>query len=162
LEFGNGASPSTSIDQLTELAEELRILLASHRSDLRQAGLALPKQIMAKVETVSNSIERLSKNFSEYDIERKNLEALVQIGQVINSSLDPTTVLNEVVDTIIQLTGAERAFLMLGDSPEDMEIVIARNWERESIEPSEYELSQTIIHRVFRRYRTHCHHQCPE
>jgi signal transduction histidine kinase len=103
---------------------------------------------MAKVETVSNSIERLSKNFSEYDIERKNLEALVQIGQVINSSLDPTTVLNEVVDTIIQLTGAERAFLMLGDSPEDMEIVIARNWERESIEPGEYELSQTIIHRV--------------
>lgn len=148
MEFGNGASPSASIEQLTEIAEELRLLLASHRSELRQAGLAFPKQIMAKAETLSNSIEKLAKNFSEYDSERKNLEALFQISQVINSSLDPTTVLNEVVDTIIQLTGAERAFLMLGDSPEGMEIVIARNWERESIEPSDYELSQTIIHRV--------------
>jgi signal transduction histidine kinase len=148
LDFSNGSSPSSSIDRLSELAEELRLLLASHRSDLRQAGLAFPKQIIAKTELVTEALEKLAKDFSEYDIERNNLEALVQIGQVINSSLNPTTVLNEVVDTIIQLTGAERAFLMLGDSKGNMEIVIARNWERESIESDEYELSQTIIHQV--------------
>jgi signal transduction histidine kinase len=148
LNFGNGASPSTSIEKLTELVEELRLLIATHRSEIREAGLTFPKNLITKVETLSKSVERLSKSFSAYDMERKNLEALVQIGQVINTSLNPTTVLNEVVDTIIQLTGAERAFLMLSDSEGEMEIVVARNWERESIEESEYELSQTIIHRV--------------
>ncbi len=148
MEYGTGNLSSQSIDKLGRLAEELRLLLASHRSDLRQAGLVFPKDLMTRAEAVSNSVDELTKNFSVYEIERENLQALVQIGHVINSSLDPTTVLNEVVDTIIQLTGAERAFLMLSDSNGNMETVIARNWEKESLEPEEHELSQTIIRRV--------------
>jgi signal transduction histidine kinase len=62
--------------------------------------------------------------------------------------LDVSTVLNEVVDTIIRLTGAERAFLMLRNKSGDLEIVSARNWERESLKPKEYELSQSIIIQV--------------
>jgi signal transduction histidine kinase len=67
---------------------------------------------------------------------------------VINSSLDRSTVLNEVVDTIIRLIGAERAFLMLRNSEGELEIVTARNWERESLEPHEVEISQSIIAQV--------------
>jgi len=66
----------------------------------------------------------------------------------VNSSLDLTTVLNEVMDTIIRLTGAERAFLMLKNEEGGLDTVVARNWERASLSPSEQEISRTIVQRV--------------
>jgi signal transduction histidine kinase len=146
--LGNGSFPNEPLNDLARIAEELRVLLASHRAELRRAGISFPKQIVPKAESLIESLNALGKNLADFEIEKKNLEALVQIGQVINSSLDPTIVLNEVVDTIIRLTGAERAFLMLRDKEDEMDTVIARNWERESLRPDEYELSQSIIGQV--------------
>ena len=151
--LGNGTFPHDSLEQLSQLAEELRILLASHRAELRRAGLEIPRQIISKSETINRSLQDLTESLSDFEAERKNLEALVEIGHVINSSLNPKTVLNEVVDTIIRLTGAERAFLMLRDQTAEMHTVIARNWERESLRPEEYKLSQSIIGQVMEEAR---------
>jgi len=52
------------------------------------------------------------------------------------------------MDTIIRLTGAERGFLMLRDDKGTLEIRIARNWEQESIQESDFEISRTVIDRV--------------
>lgn len=153
LTLGNGTFPKDSLEQLSRLAEDLRILLASHHTELQKAGMTLPSQILSNSKTISRSLDELNKSLSDFETERKNLEALVQIGHVINSSLDPKTVLNEVVDTIIRLTGAERAFLMLRDETAEMHTVIARNWERESLRPDEYELSRSIIRQVMEEVR---------
>ena len=48
----------------------------------------------------------------------------------------------------MRLTGAERGFLMLRDDQGKMTTRIARNWEQESINPNEFAISRTIIHRV--------------
>ncbi|MCK7520444.1 MAG: GAF domain-containing protein [Ignavibacteriales bacterium] len=52
------------------------------------------------------------------------------------------------MDTIVRLTGAERGFLMLRDEHGEMQTRIARNWEQESINKSEFAISRTIIQRV--------------
>ncbi|HZY41135.1 MAG TPA: hypothetical protein VFF59_03955, partial [Anaerolineae bacterium] len=44
--------------------------------------------------------------------ERQALQALYEVGQAVNSTLELSDVLNHVMDRIIQLTGAERSFLM--------------------------------------------------
>jgi PAS domain S-box-containing protein len=76
------------------------------------------------------------------------LQALANIGQVINSSLNPDEVLRIVMDTIIRLTGAERGFLMLRNKEGELSIKLARNWEQESLNDTETEVSRTIINRV--------------
>jgi signal transduction histidine kinase len=134
--------------KLFQLVEELRMQMATYRAQERHAGNAFPPQIMNIIEQFSQTLEDWQEIIQDYEIERQNLEALVQISQVINSSLDRRTVLNEVVDTIIRLIGAERAFLMLRNDVGELEIVIARNWERESLEPHEFEISQSIIAQV--------------
>ncbi|MGD8856413.1 MAG: hypothetical protein PVG33_08810, partial [Chloroflexota bacterium] len=63
----------------------------------------------------SLSLDALSRDVRNQEKERRQLRALQQVGAAINSSLDQTEVLNRVMDTIIQLTGAERSFLMLSD-----------------------------------------------
>jgi len=145
---GNGVFPLELHQELTQLVGDLRMQMATYRAQERQAGHSFPPQILNSIDQFSQTLEDWQEIISDYEIERKNLEALVQISQVINSSLDRMTVLNEVVDTIIRLIGAERAFLMLRDSTGDLEIVTARNWERESLQPHEFEISQSIIGQV--------------
>lgn len=145
---GNGTSPRRALDQLIQLADDLRIQLSSHRATLKKRGDHFPSELMRLADEMSSVMEEFRETFLEYEVERNNLEALAQIGQVINSSLDLSTVLSEVVDTIIRLTGAERAFLMLCEPTRELKIFTARNWRRESLLPHEYELSQTIARRV--------------
>jgi len=97
---------------------------------------------------LAQRIMNLAKQVAKHDEHRRNLSALANIGQVVNSSLHLNEVLKIVMDTIIQLTGAERGFLMLRDQDGAMKIRIARNWEKESIQSSEYEISRTVVNRV--------------
>jgi len=145
---GDGLFPLELHEKLNQLVDDLRIQLATYRAEERRKGFEFPPEILNTVDQFSVALQDWYEILSEYEIERKNLEALAKIGQVINSSLDRTTVLNEVVDTIIRLIGAERAFLMLRNPSGELEIVTARNWERESLQPHEIELSQSIISKV--------------
>jgi len=134
--------------RLSRRAEELRGRLASHRATLTRAQVDLPEGILEGLRQFSGTLLMLQKTVKEHEQDRRSLRALAEIGQVVNSSLDTKTVLNEVMDTIIRLTGAERAFLMLRNELGEMEINVARNWERVSLKPNEIEISRTIVERV--------------
>jgi signal transduction histidine kinase len=134
---------SELLDQLDKLQEQLE----AHRARHRRTGLPIPETLLTRIRDLRASLALLGGE-GENEDERELALALAQIGQVINSSLDLTTVLNIVIDTIIRLTGAERAFLMLKKPAGHMEIVVARNWEKESLRPHEFEISRTIIRQV--------------
>jgi PAS domain S-box-containing protein len=106
------------------------------------------KSLSERLSKLVGSLTDLNRKFAQKAEERKNLVALTDIGQVINSSLDPNEVLRIVMDTIVRLTGAERGFLMLRDENGELTINLARNWEQESLDPSEFEISRTIVDRV--------------
>ena len=130
------------------LAEELRAQLDNFNRSLQRAGQVIPGDVLLGLEQISGKLDELKENVRTNEHERHNLQALAEIGQIVNSSLDLTTVLSEVIDTIIRLTGAERAFLMLHNEAGELEYKIARNWEQESLDKEDYEVSRTLINRV--------------
>jgi GAF domain-containing protein len=141
-------TPEDHLSRLSRQAEELRGQLKNLDGALRQSGNSVPAGLLTGLRQMSVILEELRETFSTSEVERRNLQALAEINQVINSSLDLNTVLNEVIDTIIRLTGAERAFLMLRNERGELEIKTARNWERESVGTGDVEISRTIIDRV--------------
>ena len=134
--------------RLSRLAEELRAQLASYRAGLGSRAAAFPPGVVEALRQMSGTLLAVRQNVEEVEQQRRNLLALAEIGQMVNSSLDPDTVLNEVMDTIIRLTGAERAFLMLRNDQGGLDIRVARNWERESLDADEWEFSRSIVGRV--------------
>lgn len=81
--------------------------------------------------------------------ERQALQALYEVGQAVNSTLELSDVLNQVMDRIIQLTGAERSFLMLkNETSGELEVRVARNVDRETLQHSEFAVSWTIVEQV--------------
>jgi putative nucleotidyltransferase with HDIG domain len=136
------------IAQLCQEVEAIHGKLASLQSGLQKAGYTLPPEVISGVRQLVSRMITLRETIQNVEENRDNLQALAEIGYVVNSSLDLPTVLNEVIDTIIQLAEAERAFLMLRDPSGALETVVARNWEHESLKPGEYEISRTVINQV--------------
>ncbi|MEA3350103.1 MAG: adenylate/guanylate cyclase domain-containing protein [Chloroflexota bacterium] len=118
------------------------------RDTLEKSGLDIPLHIRNNLTRLAGHINRLGRQVAQHEEDLKDLRALADIGQVVNSSLESNEVLRIVMDTIIRLTGAERGFLMLRDESNELSIQIARNWERESIQKTDFAISRTVINRV--------------
>jgi len=105
--------------------------------------------ILRLITQANLTIEALARGVETQEKERSQLRAMQEVGAAINSFLDQAEVLNMVIDTIIQLTGAERAFLMLFDEESgELEVEVARNINRETIGGSSFEISRSIVKSV--------------
>lgn len=80
---------------------------------------------------------------------QKRVAALYEVSKVIGSSLNLQTVLDQVMDAIIQLTGAERGFLMLLNDDAQLAVRVARNFDQETLQPTDVNFSRTITRQVF-------------
>lgn len=130
-----------SINYLSQLAEHvINALSESGTSDL--------EAILEQLSTLSSSLSQISHKVARQTEDRDNHLALVNVSQVINSSLHLDVVLRIVMDTIVRLTGAERGFLMLRDADGELRIHVARNWEQETLQDSENSFSRTVVDRV--------------
>ncbi|MCS6995204.1 MAG: GAF domain-containing protein [Anaerolineales bacterium] len=134
-------SVDLQIKALSQAAGKLRAALLPVRA-------SLPPNTLEELSQLESRLYRVSQEVAAFAEERKNLIALTEIGQVVNSSLELDQVLRIVMDNIIKLTEAERGFLMLRDESGHMTTRIARNWEQESLNESEYAVSRTVIQRV--------------
>ena len=137
------------LTRLSLMAEDLRGQLESFRSRLGASQPEFPRGILEALRLLGGTLQSLRTTVEEMDQERVNLAALAEVGRVVNSSLDLSTVLAEVIDTLIRITGAERAFLMLGKA-DDLKVMVARNWDRSAISPGEEAFSRTVTDRVAR------------
>ncbi|MCB8927880.1 MAG: hypothetical protein H6652_19880 [Ardenticatenaceae bacterium] len=85
------------------------------------------------------------------------LAALYEVSSRLGKSLDLGEVLNQVMDSIIQLTGAERGFLMLYDAENgSLQTRAARNFDQETIEADAVNISHTVIERAINTGEASC------
>ncbi len=131
--------------QLAYLArsiDELQIALA------RSSVQILSPVIAETTEHIRQQVTALDARITEYEHSISQLRGLTQINQVVNSSLEIESVLEAVMDNVIHLTGAERGFLMLKDKAGKYKTRIGRNWEKDTVNEKEEQVSRSIIRRV--------------
>lgn len=81
--------------------------------------------------------------------QQERLAALYEVSTQLGTTLDLTELLNLVMDAIIQLTGAERGYLVLFDElTAELETVAARNVDQQTIEGRSMEISRSVVRRV--------------
>ncbi len=139
------------IDQLGGTVDRQQQTLIMTRADLnKQAADQTSDELARLLVYVRRNIEDLERRVKAEEKERAQLNALQEVGAAINSSLDLTQVLSFVMDAIIRLTKAERAMLLLTDQEtEQMEVQVARNMDKETIEKSaSFEISRSIVKTV--------------
>jgi len=79
---------------------------------------------------------------------KHKIEALVEVGHVINSSLGLKQVLEQVMDSLIALVHAERGFLVLREADGELRVRIARGLDQVDLGADAFALSRTIVQKV--------------
>jgi len=138
----------TTTSALNDRILALSKLAGQIRTEIQPARSLLSPNVFESLSNLESSLFNLSQQTSEFEEERSKLLALTDTTQAVNSTLELNEVLCIVMDTIVRLTKAERGFLMLRDPQGEMVTHVARNWEQESINTSEFAISRTVVERV--------------
>jgi len=143
--------PRAEIERLSQLAKELTDKLRAHRDMLAQRGMGVPSGSLDSMQNVSKSLDSMQNRLGGSEIELQQLHGLARTTELINSTLDLDLVLDEVVDTVIALTGAERGYIVLKDPVTDrLDFRVARDNEQHKLTESQFIVSRTIIEQVAR------------
>ena len=141
------SSPLIPLDQQLSTMAEMLKEVQNYFNSFRPS--TIPQRVIDRITSLSDVLGQLRRQVQSVDGEIRSMRSLAEIGQVVNSSLDLDKVLQIVMDTIIQLTGAERGFIVLrNENNDELSTRIARNWEQESLDQSEFAVSRTVIYRV--------------
>lgn len=81
-------------------------------------------------------------------MDSKELRLLLEVSRIFNSSLDLVTVLNSVMDQVIDVMKAERGCIMLPDEKGELRLVVARGLDRTSIEAEDFAMSRNMVNQV--------------
>jgi adenylate cyclase len=143
------ASSQDQAQALVQQVRQLERLLLSQQESLRRQAMSLPAESLNAITGLKTQAEALFAQVTHNHNALKQLRALAHTTALVNSILDTNEVLNQVMDTVIRFTGAERGFIMLKD-PNSGELVFrtARGIEREKLQEDQFMVSTTIVNQV--------------
>jgi len=126
--------------------ESAQIDLAALRQAIEHLRtLTLPRNLQEASFKVLERLEEFSSTLTDTE-EQTRLAALFRVSQTLGNSLNLGEVLDQVMDAVIALTGAERGFLMLLNTDTgDLDLRVARNFEQETLQREDMEVSRTVI-----------------
>jgi signal transduction histidine kinase len=131
-------TPKNNILELQSLLEELNQL----------SKKTLPMPTRTAIETARKRLAQLERSLQE-DWEQERLGALYRVSSSLGNSLNLSDVLTQVMDSVIQLTGAERGFLtLINPDTGDLDLRAARNIEQETLQREDMEISRTVVQSV--------------
>lgn len=138
------------IRQLGPRIGELMDLLRGQREILLKRGMNLPPGALESLQKLKTRIDNLSRAVLNTQIELRQLRGLAETAALINSSLTTEEVLNQVMDTVIQLVSAERGYVVLKNRETgELEARVARGMDQEQLDTKkELIMSRSIINRV--------------
>ena len=127
---------------LTSARQNITLLLSQAR-----ANRIDPAYLTGRLESLARLLDDMAQERRDTG-QQQRLAVLYEVSRLIGSSLDLQTVLDQVMDAIIKLTGAERGFLMLLDDDGNLIPRVARNIDQETLESGEFHVSRTVTRQV--------------
>lgn len=149
----NQAKPKSSGAKLHDIGKQVNDilgLLRTQRDMLRQRGVNLPSGSLDSLRSLKKRLDALEKTMADSHQELRSLRALADTTALINSAQKTDEVLNQVMDTVIALTGAERGYIVLKNADTgELEFRIARGMEQSTLDGSQGMIvSKTIVNTV--------------
>lgn len=150
-ENSNGSLPTDTLKTIKQNVKDAAELLRSQRRTLQQRGATLPSDALDNLRRLRRSVDLLGTQLADARGELSALRALADNTALINSEQNTDAVLEQVMDTVIALTGAERGYIMLKNPDTGvLEFRVARGMDQSTLEAGESGMiiSKTIVNHV--------------
>lgn len=141
--------PQSMRKRLLEARKNLGYMEGVMREAARVGGVKLPPYAMKSMRLVQTQLGDMAREIDQIENELSAYKNLARTSALINSSLEIDDVLNEVMDTVVALTGAERGYLMLvKEETDELEFKVARNIDRKTVNEDDFAISRSVVHQV--------------
>jgi GAF domain-containing protein len=138
-----------TLGQSTAELRQLEAVLSRIVQVITENGFQISVDVVGITQQISQRVELAAKQSRALITRAEQMDDLVRKFALISSTLELDQVLDEVMDTVIKLTGAERAYLMLRDKKTgELDLAVARNWDRESLSEAEAGFSRSVVNRA--------------
>ncbi len=138
------------IRQLRQISHRVNIGLNNQQQLLQMRDLSLAPDVITHVHLVDHELATLETHLQYEETELEQLRALTETSALINSSLDPDAILAQAMDEIINLTGAERGYILLRNADSDeLEFRVCREPDAVPGEVQGADISRTVLNEVF-------------
>lgn len=142
-------SAQNRLRQFTQRIDQLTLLLNSQQEALRRRGMNLPPSVLEALQALHERLEPFSQHTEASTLQLRHLHALAETSALVNSLLDTSEVLDRVMAHVIQLSGAERGFIMLKNRETgELEFVVTRGINEDDMRLNHFMVSRTIANRV--------------
>ena len=129
--------------------QSLHTILLNVMDSLSGSAHPVASAAVQDLSKLTNSLQLIQSKVSEHlHTGQRQLQALVGVGHVINSSKGPDSVLDEVMDSVIALMRAERGLIMLRNEYGEFRVEAARGMDHASLKDDTSSVSDTIVRRV--------------
>lgn len=147
--FPSAPPAQEQVRQLVQHINGMADLLRAQQEMMRQYGMNLPSNAIDMLRRARTRAEALNNQVGGLESELRQLRGLAETTSLINSSLDTSDVLNQVIDKVVQLTGAERGYIVLrNEATGELEFRVARGLDQEALGEDEFIISNSIVERV--------------
>ena len=136
---------SRQLDQLTSSVEEFDRLMNVFMGTVSSMGVNPSLKMVAAHRQALLDLEETNRHGRQAIGQLEQLQALTRTSTLLTSSLELNEVLETVMDTVVDLTGAERAYLMLHKEGQPLSIRAARNWDHETIGDQDALFSRSVV-----------------
>ena len=149
LRAGGFSAIQADVRGLKERADEIKTLLEQQQELLRRRGINLPPKAIDRLWSVRTSIDKLSVGLVDTHMQLQQLRRLAETTALINSPQETDQVLNQVMETVIQLTQAERGYIVLKNPQTgELEFKVARGLSAEETAAGGRIVSWSVINLV--------------
>lgn len=150
-EMVTDATPINLLHDLKAQTEAMRESLRAQQEILTVRNITLLPELFDMLSILDEDVSRLESRITEDTTTLDLLRALAGAAEQINSSLDPDEVLNQAMERVITLTGAERGYIILTNAdPTELswDVHIAHGPDQDATKGLQFKGSRTIVREV--------------
>jgi len=136
-----GLNSSPSAPKLADSVEKA----ISFLDNAEKKATTLENSFSENLSKLLNEYQRFKSEAKDLEDERRTFKTLYELSNLISSERDINVLLEEVIDSAIEITSSERGFLKIFDESKNVKLTIAKDGEKKILEEEKENLNEKMV-----------------
>ena len=118
---------------------------SSSLENIERKATTLENSLSDNIQKLNSEYQRTKSESKDLEDERRTFRTLYELSDIIYSERDVNALLEEVVDSIVEITSCERCFLKIFEDGKNVKIAISKDSEKKEIGEEDENVNEKVI-----------------
>jgi Nif-specific regulatory protein len=139
MELNSDSSPISSGQ--TESVEKI----VSFLDNVEKKATTLENSFFENISKLESEYQRFKSEAKDWENERRTFKTLYELSNIISSERDINVLLEEVIDSVIEITSPGRGFLKIFDEGKNVKLTIVKDGEKKILEEEKQGINEKMV-----------------